>query len=331
MCERAVYLRKAIEMYIDNNQLTTLRLSKSEWDKIEYLVDLLLPFKRCNQRIESTSRPGIERVFWIYETLFNELDRLMEVLEKSKSPEAVWIEELQPALEAMRKKLSKYYGATAKAFVYGDAVILDPHCKLQLFKQPSWDKSDLEEYSEGCRTRFNIDYQGLNPQSDPASTISKKRPYSTIDDDDYEQMLSSLPSDPAGDNEYDQYCNAPRLVAQVSTGALDVWRTLSATSFPRLGLMVRNTFAVPATGAGVERQFSRSGKVETKLRARIHPETTCDIMMYKDYLANKNKALSESKLADLEIGELEESREDDPPDEWRAGWFKARKSKKRIA
>jgi hypothetical protein len=78
-------------------------------------------------------------------------------------------------------------------------------------------------------------------------------------------MLSSLPSDPAGDNEYDQYSNTPRLVVQVGTRALDTWRTLAETSFPRLGLMVRSTLAVPATGAGVERQFSRSGKVETKL------------------------------------------------------------------
>jgi hypothetical protein len=51
-------------------------------------------------------------------------------------------------------------------------------------------------------------------------------------------------------------------------------------------------------------------------------------MLYKDYLARKNKALSESKLADLRIGEVEESRGDDPPNEWRAGWFKARKFKK---
>ena len=48
--------------------------------------------------------------------------------------------------------------------------------------------------------------------------------------------------------------------------------------------MVRDILAVPATGAGVERQFSKSGKVETTYRARINPITTSDIMIYKDYL-----------------------------------------------
>ena len=51
MCERAVYLQKAIEMYVDTNYFKDLKLSKKEWDKIEYLVELLLPFKWCNQRM----------------------------------------------------------------------------------------------------------------------------------------------------------------------------------------------------------------------------------------------------------------------------------------
>ena len=93
---------------------------------------------------------------------------------------------------------------------------------------------------------------------------------------------------------------------------------MSKTSFPRLGLIVHDTLAISATGAGVERQFSRSGKVETKLRARIHPETTCDTMMYKDYLARRNKALTVSNTVWMQVGEVEESNEEDPPEEWRS-------------
>jgi len=33
-------------------------------------------------------------------------------------------------------------------------------------------------------------------------------------------------------------------------------------NYPHLATMVRDILAVPATGAGVERQFSKSGKVE---------------------------------------------------------------------
>ena len=50
-------------------------------------------------------------------------------------------------------------------------------------------------------------YEHIAPQPEH-STTSRKRPYSAIDDDDFEQMVSSLPTD-ATMNEYDAYMNAP--------------------------------------------------------------------------------------------------------------------------
>jgi hypothetical protein len=48
---------------------------------------------------------------------------------------------------------------------------------------------------------------------------------------------------------------------------MDYWRDFSH-GFPHLSLMARNTFSVPATGAGVERMFSTSGREATWTRAR---------------------------------------------------------------
>lgn len=94
--------------------------------------------------------------------------------------------------------------------------------------------------------------------------------------------------------------------------------------------MARDVLAVPATGAGVERQFSKSGKVETKLRARINPVTTCETMMYKDMLARRNRDLTVSlSTVSASIGEDVEN-EEVPPEEWRADWFRVRKNKTRI-
>ena len=97
-------------------------------------------------------------------------------------------------------------------------------------------------------------------------------------------------------------------------------------AYPHLATMVRDILAVPATGAGVERQFSKSGKVETKLRARIEPITTCESMMYTDMLTRKNRALTTiqviTRVEDNGIGSNEE-----PPPEWRHDWFKGRKNK----
>jgi len=76
----------------------------------------------------------IEKVFWIYETLFNELDQLVDVMDKAVRKDAKWVTELQPAFKAMRAKLTKYYNKTTIPFVYSDGMILDPRLKLYLMK-----------------------------------------------------------------------------------------------------------------------------------------------------------------------------------------------------
>ena len=84
--------------------------------------------------MEGTTRPGIEKVFWIYETLFNELDRLVDVMDKTVGKDAKWVKELQLRSKAMRAKLTKYYNKTAIPSVYSDSIILDPRLKLYLIK-----------------------------------------------------------------------------------------------------------------------------------------------------------------------------------------------------
>ena len=54
---------------------------------------------------------------------------------------------------------------------------------------------------------------------------------------------------------------------------------------------MRDTLAVPATDASVERQFSRLGRIMTSLRRRLSPETVYEIMMYKNQLLRKQQEL----------------------------------------
>ena len=49
--------------------------------------------------------------------------------------------------------------------------------------------------------------------------------------------------------------------------------------------MVRDVYAVPPTGCGVEREFSISGRVVTKQRNRLCAITIRDIMQYKRWVA----------------------------------------------
>ena len=77
----------------------------------------------------------------------------------------------------------------------------------------------------------------------------------------------------------------------------------------------------------MERWFNKSGKVETKSRARIDPITTTQIMMYSDTLKRKRRALRMSQVV-IGVGDYEiEANEEEPPAEWRNDWFRSRKNK----
>ena len=120
---------------------------------------------------------------------------------------------------------------------------------------------------------------------------------------------------------------APRILRKGNV--LDIWRTWAKTTYPHLATMVRDILAVPATGAGVERQFSKSGKVETKLRAWIDPVTICESMMYTDMFVRKNRALIITpEITGVEAIEMESNEE--PPSEWRHDRFKGRKNKRIV-
>ena len=82
-------------------------------------------------------------------------------------------------------------------------------------------------------------------------------------------------------------------------------------------MMVRDILAVSTTEAGVERQFSKSGKVEIKLRARIDLIKTCEFMMYTDMLTRKNRALTMTQVITCVRDNETELNEEELSSEWR--------------
>ena len=55
--------------------------------------------------------------------------------------------------------------------------------------------------------------------------------------------------------------------------------------------MARDVYAVPATGCGVEREFSMSGNIVSKRRNRLLGKTIADIMQYKCWVANTRQSI----------------------------------------
>ena len=60
-------------------------------------------------------------------------------------------------------------------------------------------------------------------------------------------------------------------------------------------MMFRDTFAVPATGAGVEREFSKSGRIVTPIRARLNHTTVTESMLVKSMLVRQGKILKDQE------------------------------------
>ena len=139
MLARALFLWKAIDQFVgdenEDDNLSMYKLTKREWDQAGVIVTILLPFKLASVRLQATKRPGIDMVFWEYESLFNKIDAIKSTFTRPEYCEKEWIQELHAGVEALSKKLQEYYSRTDDAFVYSDACILEPQGKLILFKQ----------------------------------------------------------------------------------------------------------------------------------------------------------------------------------------------------
>ena len=74
MMERVIYLRKAVDRYVLDNTGDLTIITKKEWELVELLCAFLWPFKHCTDALEATRKPEVDRVFWAYNRMFNEID-----------------------------------------------------------------------------------------------------------------------------------------------------------------------------------------------------------------------------------------------------------------
>ena len=105
--------------------------------------------------------------------------------------------------------------------------------------------------------------------------------------------------------------------------------------------MARNVMSVPATGAGVEREFSISGRVITKQRNRLKSSMIQDLMQYKHWVV-KHGITFPFVVDDIET-EDEDTKDEDLGDEfsdsehemsltlWIKNWEKKEKEKEKIS
>jgi hAT family C-terminal dimerisation region len=332
MLERALYLRPAIDHFLRKNQkLSKLALSDEEWDRCELVLAILRPFRTVSTKLQATIRPGIDKVFFYYENLFDQIDKVKIWIDTSINedntapPSKPWLPAVKIAVDAMAAKLSKHYNRTGKSFIYADACILNPMIKMSIFQQESWKTTygNGDKYRKECRQRFMRDYQHLSEKVPSSPSIGQKRKHAaTYGDDDYEKFIQSMQSKITPQNEFDAYLKAgPVLLNSGVQSALNWWAK-NKDVYPALSRMARDTLAVPCTGAGVEREFSKSRRVTPWTRNRLNPDTISEIMMYKNYL-HRHSGLSldwDGLPEDIEA-QKEAMEENEVPVTWSEDWW----------
>jgi len=271
MLERALYLRRAIDMWTQSQPIfEKLQMSSYEWDMVEFLVQFLYPFMVANTTVQATAKPSLSDTWVVYEDMFDTLDDAKEALNMLEVlPE--WLKEAQTAIENMWTKLRKYYDKTDKPFAYMDATLLHPGLKKKFMQKAGYDTDTVHNYVKQAEMRYQNGYDPAQhaPRGRPPTQRGKRRHPSTSDSDSSDGMEY---------NEFSSYMQIKR--DRTITNPVDWWKG-SQSMYPKLSKMARDVLAVPATGAGVEREFSISGRVVTKQRNRLSPTTIRDIMQYK--------------------------------------------------
>ena len=269
MLEWALHMHRAITLYLTEEcDLVYWTLSNMEWDQCGALLTILYSFKVESTWIQQTDCPMIQRVYWSYERMFNTIDELRDNLQTS----LVWsrwkdkdrIYQLLNAVHEMEQKLKSYYTAAIQ-YVFSEVYLLDLTTKTSLFESGSFIEDLVnwkQQYTNTTREWVQRHYVNVEIGDTRNFTsvviIPAKHLWNDDNDNDNEFRRRSVDRQAQRlENEFDWYM---QLLLEYDSGPLESWRK-NKDNFPHLASMFRDVYAVSASRAGVQCEFSKSSSV----------------------------------------------------------------------
>lgn len=139
MLRRAKRLQSTFDEFCAQYDQSNFALSREEWRQIEYLLCITEPFFKFTTALSKTRDVTIYRVFYIYNRLYDHIDKSIRQLQPKNVP---WKKVMLTALQAAKTKLSYYYSMTddIDGDLYAIGTIIAPQHKLQFFSSKDWDE-----------------------------------------------------------------------------------------------------------------------------------------------------------------------------------------------
>ncbi|CAF4793878.1 unnamed protein product [Rotaria sp. Silwood1] len=225
-----------------------------------------------------------------YESLMNynnvRDDHQLEQLDEAHDDILEQLEGVKFFLNRMRNLLSemlvldvRHYTATAL------------HPKYRSLKSCTFiERSQCYHYIRQRLQLIDISPNELNQQQtkEPTTKRFKADPFRRFESDDLSSQQETSGESGNESEEYpfaskkidelDRYLSLELDRSKLSSNPLDFWKE-QHEKFPRLSRLARSIFSIPATSAGVEREFSAAGLVIQERRTNLNPEQLDNILL----------------------------------------------------
>lgn len=260
MLDRAVHLKRYINMVLVNSDDDDLLPTPEEWKIVAEVCEVLHEFYRATEVMSAEKYPTLSFVFPLFSALIKFTKRKRDLAR---------YHETQEMCEAIDADLSGRWRSTIE-LDHLLACFLDPRFKALTFIEDPAMRTLIREKAAKKLSECKIKERPKNPEK----PIPKQA--ATIVD----SLFAEVDEAPPGDDEMGRYMAMPK--ADRDVDILKWWKT-HEQELPRLGknlssshfvaMLARKYLCIMSTSVPCERLFSRAGAFVTKNRARMSPET----------------------------------------------------------
>lgn len=237
------------------------------------MIDFLRPFKEFSDIVEVSKKPTLQNVVPGVRSLLATLS--------PNTTDSLFIVELKKTAKSLLSEKFIFHQ------LHRVALFLNP--KMRSLK-PLFQMERDETLRDvlGLIDQISIDTDGIladsaleeHPyNSSGPSAIKKRRTTGLLAAWEDDEMDIQENSAPTAAMELETYKNFP-VPAEIEFDLLEWWKTQSG-QFPRLSILAKRVFCIPASSASSERNFSAAGLVIDKLRSKINPKNVDDLLFLR--------------------------------------------------